>query len=269
MSTWPDRPSLEGLSRVPAPEDSRFIASALRGSWGFDDLARFDSDAVLQHLGIECRESNLGGGEGGPQGLLMPLADGGFRIEVDPSPPEGWRGAPTALREEVSRHRRRFTIAHELAHTLFYWRGGSAPERVAKDSAAQEIFCDALASALLVPPAAAEAMSLHPESVIALHRAYDVSIEVAARALVHAHRESVGWVVICPPNAEEPWVQWGAERSSDAVGPWRALLRIAERVKESDAVAQARLRWRSGGTTLARGLFLTERNQLVVIARAA
>jgi hypothetical protein len=259
-----------GLSQVPPTEAVGPIAHALRSAWGIDDYGVLDLDRALAQSEIEVRCSDLGGAEGGPQGLLIPLSNGGFRIEVDPAPPEGWRGIRGALRDEITRHRMRFVIAHELAHTLFYWRGRGAPERIAKDSESQELFCDALASALLVPRAAAAAAPLRPESVVALHNTYDVSMEVAARALIAAYGDGVGWLMVVPANSGEAWVQWGAERSTEAIGPWKVLMRIMERVRRSGAaVAEGRLRWHSGRTTVARGLLLPERRQLVVTARAA
>jgi hypothetical protein len=178
--------------------------------------------------------------------------------------------ATPALRDEVSRHRVRFVIAHELAHTLFYWRGGGTPERMVKDSKVQELFCDALASALLVPRTAAATAALRPESVVELHQRYDVSMEVAARALISAHSDGVGWLMVVPTEASEAWVQWGAERSREAIGPWRVLSKIIEKARQgAEGIAAGRLRWRSGKTTVARGLMLRERGQLVVTARAA
>jgi hypothetical protein len=223
---------------------------------------------VLGLNSIQFQSSDLGGADGGPQGLLIPLATGGFLIEVDPSPPEGWSSAPLELREEITRHRTRFTVMHEFAHTLFYRCDTRPPERLIKGSVAQEEFCDALASALLVPPEAAAALPLRPESAISLHRKYDVSVEVATRALVQAHEKAAGWLVILPGDRSEPWVQWGADTTRNAVGPWKLLTRLAESVKEEPS-SSGRLLWRNGHTTVARGLYLAERRQLVVTARAA
>lgn len=258
-----------GLTEIPPTTAAGQVAAALRRNWGVGDDAKLDLGEILETVGIELLLSDLGSSEGGPQGLLTPLSEGGYRVEVDPSPPLGWGKASAELREEVSRHRVRFVAAHELAHTLFYWQGRGGPERLLGDSDEQERFCDALAAALLVPPSAAEKMALHPQSVIALHQRFDVSIEVAARALIDAHGDGVAWLMIVPEDASEPWVQWGAERSSEAVGPWGLLSRLAARVRQSETMAEGRLRWRSGRHTLARGQFLAERRQLVVTARAA
>jgi hypothetical protein len=135
------------------------------------------------------------------------------------------------------------------------------------DSAEQERFCDALAAALLVPPSCARELPLRPESVVSLHRSFDVSVEVAARALVGAHRGGVAWLMILPGGQEEPWVQWGAERTRETVRPWRLLTRLAARVKEMPT-PRGRLHWRGGRTTVARGLYLADRKQFVVTASA-
>jgi hypothetical protein len=258
-----------GLTEVPPKSAAGDIAAALRCNWGVEEDGKLDLRDILEALGVELVLADLGGSEGGPQGLLMPLTRGGYRIEVDPAPPLDSGPMSGALREEVDRHRMRFVAAHEIAHTLFYWQGRGGPERLLGDSPAQEQFCDALAAALLVPPAAAGQMALHPHSVVELHKRFDVSIEVAARALVDAHGDGVAWLMIVPDDTSEPWVQWGAERSSEAVGPWNLLSRLAAKVRQTDAIAEGRLRWRSGRQTLARGQFLAERRQLVVTARAA
>lgn len=257
-----------GLNVVPPRGAVEAIASALRKSWGFEESEPLELAVLLELADAEVAIEDLGGGDGGPQGLLVPRREGGFRIEVDPSPPEGWRGAPRALQEEVTRHRLRFTVMHEIAHSLFYRREARPPERLVKGSEEQERFCDELASALLVPRSAAMSMPLRPESALALHRAYDVSLEVATRALVGGHDQAVGWLVVLPEDQSEPWVQWGAERTQEAVGPWGLLSRFAEGAEEKPS-PRGRLRWRNGQTTIARAIYLAERRQLVVTARAA
>ncbi|MGA8746593.1 MAG: ImmA/IrrE family metallo-endopeptidase [Solirubrobacterales bacterium] len=253
---------------MPGLEEARRIAEALRCNWGVAEGGKLDLGEMLDRTGVELVLGDLGSAEGGPQGLLTPLSYGGYRIEVDPAPPLGWGALSQTLREEIRRHRTRFVAVHEIAHTLFYWHGRGGPERLLGDSEEQERFCDALAAALLVPPATAAEMALRPESVVELHKRFDVSIEVAARALVDAHGDGVAWLMIVPEDESEPWVQWGAARSSEAVGPWSLLSRLAAKVRQSGTVAEGRLRWRSGRQTLARGRFLAERRQLVVTARA-
>lgn len=256
-----------GLMEVPPLSAASRIAETLRAEWRQPPDSRLDLEGVLDGLGIELLLADLGGGAGGPQGLLTPLKYGGYRIEVDPTLPSAGVADDDPLQDEIRRHRTRFIIAHELAHTLFYWEGRNGPERLVHDSDEQEQFCDALASTLLVPAASARGLRLHPDSVVSLHRSFDVSIEVAARALIEAHRKGVAWLMVVPDGQEEPWVQWGAERTRDTVSPWRLLTRLADRTKDRPA-SHGRLRWRGGQTTLARGLYLAKRRQLVVTARS-
>lgn len=254
-----------GLMEVPPLGAAPGIASALRREWCQRHDSRLDLEGVLNSLGIALMLTDLGGGAGGPQGLLTPLKDGGYRIEVDPTLPSVGVAGDDPLLDEIRRHRTRFIVAHELAHTLFYWEGRKGPERLVHDSTEQEQFCDALASALLVPSGSARDLPLHPDSVVSLHRTFDVSVEVAARALIEAHQGGVAWLMVVPDGQEEPWVQWGAEKTRDTVSPWRLLTRLADRAKDGPA-SRGRLRWRGGQTTLARSLYLADRRQLVVTA---
>src|SRR4051794_10557719 len=114
--------SAVGLSGVPSVRAVPQLAAGLRDAWGLrpDDLLELRDP--LASVGAELALQDLGGADGGPQGLLIPRTEGDFVIEVDPSPPEGWRDAPIELQDEISRHRMRFTVMHELAHTLFYRR---------------------------------------------------------------------------------------------------------------------------------------------------
>jgi Zn-dependent peptidase ImmA (M78 family) len=91
------------------------------------------------------------------------------------------------MQENLRRHRVRFRVAHELAHTLFYWRRGDRPQRHLLDSASQERFCDAFSRALLVPPAVVARMPVNARTIMDLQEIFDVSLEVAARSLATAH----------------------------------------------------------------------------------
>jgi hypothetical protein len=60
-----------------------------------------------------------------------------------------------SLASEENESHRRFAIAHELGHTLFYDLNGAPPERVIHLSLhdpVEEELCDTFAAALLVPP---------------------------------------------------------------------------------------------------------------------
>jgi hypothetical protein len=203
-----------GLMEVPALGAAPGIARAIRKEWCQPHDSRLDVEGVLNSLGIELILTDLGGGAGGPQGLLTPLKEGGYRIEVDPTLPSVGVAGDDPLLDEIRRHRTRFIVAHELAHTLFYWEGRNGPERLVHDSTEQEQFCDALASALLVPSGSARDLPLHPDSVVSLHRTFDVSVEVAARALIEAHQEGVAWLMVVPDGQEEPWVQMGGREDA-------------------------------------------------------
>jgi hypothetical protein len=114
------------------------------------------------------------------QALLVPRSGGGFEIFVDPT-----RGS--AMTIATLRHRTRFRIAHEIGHSFFYDRAGSYPTRGTSPSPREEEFCDLFASALLVPRSVAASMPLCAESVHSLREGFDVSTQVAGRALAHAH----------------------------------------------------------------------------------
>ena len=121
--------------------------------------------------------------------LLVPRADGSFDIIVDPAPRrEGTEGtSSTAMAPVTKNHRFRFRVAHEIGHSFFYNRLLRPPRRRLPFSRAEEAFCDAFASALLVPPTDADKYSADTVSVFDIHRKYEVSVEAAAHALAHAH----------------------------------------------------------------------------------
>jgi hypothetical protein len=86
-----------------------------------------------------------------PRGVLVPVP-GGFHILLrDLEPRELDIGAPEA--SGLLTHRQRFTLAHEIAHTLFYKNAKENPVdsgEVKKDSDLEEI-CDVAAKRVLVP----------------------------------------------------------------------------------------------------------------------
>ena len=184
------------LERVPPLREAPELARRLRKSWGVGGAAPLDLDAVCRHLGVEIAERPLGAASGGAQGFLVPRHRGGFRAEVDPEPRCGWSLVSPSARAVLRRHRWRFLVCHELAHTVFYEDGPGAPQRMVPGSERQEAFCDELARALLVPRGAAASLPLCPESVLGLQHRYDVSMEIAFRSLVAAHGGAVGWLLL-------------------------------------------------------------------------
>jgi hypothetical protein len=88
----------------------------------------------------------------------------------------------------VRPQRERFLLAHELAHTFFYDRTRDTPRRAFPGgSASEEAFCNAFARALLVPDWVIADGPASPSRVFELASAFDVSAEVAARALADSH----------------------------------------------------------------------------------
>lgn len=187
-SRWPT-PSFRhvpgGTAAAQLAERVRRVCLGREDVWApLRDLGR-----LAEAGGLGLREAQLSAERGMQEGMLIPLANDRFAVTVDPTPRGGWQRFPLALRTELSRHRARFRTAHEIGHTFFYERGAGEPRRALRDSVAQEDFCDAFARALLLPPAAVAELEPSPASILDLHRGYDVSVELAARSMAHAHSE--------------------------------------------------------------------------------
>lgn len=245
------------FDRVPGLDEIPEIARRARRAWGAEPSSRLDLTGICARLGIDIRVVSLQVPDGGAQGFLVPRPTGGFRIEIDPEPRGGWRTVLPSLRRQLERHRRRFLIAHELTHTLFYEGTPEGPRRLVLASSAQETFCDELARALLVPHEAAAALPFEPESVVELHRRFDVSIEVALRALVASHDQSAtGWLLVY--RSDETLVQWtSADRDHTAT----MLDALRQRVVPEDPRPQASARTNGA---VGKALHLPRRNQLIV-----
>lgn len=145
-----------------------------------------DLRGVCRAGGFRVVERELSGGTGGVEAALLPRSRNNFLIWVDPTPRGGWDKIRPRMRPDVRRHRLRFRVAHEIAHSFFFSRDGGQPKRVLPDSPEQEDFADIFASALLVPPEVADATEPTPAGVLDLHERYDVSLQVAVRAVAKA-----------------------------------------------------------------------------------
>ncbi|HEX6752309.1 MAG TPA: ImmA/IrrE family metallo-endopeptidase [Solirubrobacterales bacterium] len=240
---------------MPAKAEAAQIADAARRAWGVEPAARLDVDEVCARLGIEVEERRLGGG-GGIQALLVPKRSG-FKIEVDPEPTRGWP-ADESIRSALRRHRRRFLLCHELAHTLFYSYGEAGPERLVYDSPEQEVFCDELARSLLVPAAVAGAVPFRPRSVVELQRRFDVSMEVATRSVATAQEKGDAWLLLRQDDAIK--VQWTSATNGRTAKMLARLRKAIERAAGSTA-STARL-------PTADVLFLAQRRQAIVTSPA-
>jgi hypothetical protein len=180
LNPWPS----QCLTRI-ALHDAHRLARDVRQS-----VQKRDPQGPMTDLRGVCRaggfrivERELSGSEGGVEAALLPRSRNNFLIWVDPTPRGGWDKIRPRMRPDVRRHRLRFRVAHEIAHSFFFLRDGGQPKRVLPDSPEQEGFADAFASALLVPPEVAVATGPTPAGVLDLHERYDVSLQVAVRAV--------------------------------------------------------------------------------------
>jgi hypothetical protein len=175
-----------------------------------------DFGLLLAAGGFSVAEADLKADQGGHEALMFPGVDGLLHIRVDARPKAGWGTECAELRTETRRHRLRFRVAHEVAHSFFYLRTGDVARRQRSSSPGEERFCDLFASALLVPPAAVLRRPARAASVIALHEHYDVSVEVAARALAQARPDcdvALGyWRGHERSSRTRVEVQWASER---------------------------------------------------------
>jgi len=253
---------------VPEIHAAEELAAQLRSTWlGLDENDPVDPVDACERLGVALAERPRKAPGGQLQGSLMPLSSNSFEIEVDANPHDGWVTLEGQLRDEVLRHRFRFLVMHELAHTLFYEPGEQRPKRLLHASAEQEAFCDRLAGAMLVPPDVARRKPIHPSSILELHRQFDVSIEVAARSLVSAYGDApLCWLLLRNPEGS-PSIQWRPPRAMAARRPWATLEELLGQLGSSkDQTASSQMHWRRGGPTTAHALLLSERRQIVVTA---
>lgn len=179
---WPHRL----LSAVPDAHGAAALATEVREAFADSPTAPVNLAAACHAGRFRIRHRTLGSVVGGHEAMLLPQPRNAFQIWVDPTPSGGWQGRPLTALHETERHRTRFRVAHEIAHSFFFRREGGTPKRVVPDSPRQEAFCDAFAGGLLVPPVAASACAADPQEVIRLHNEYDVSLQVALRALCDA-----------------------------------------------------------------------------------
>jgi hypothetical protein len=168
-----------------------------------------DLDWVCQLAKVEVDRCELGAARRGLQAMIAPRDGNRFSLSVDSSPPDGWGVTPAGLRGPVRRHRERFLIAHELAHTLFYDRSADKPQRKVLDSEEQEAWCDRFAQELLLPGEVAGGAHPTPATIVRLAKRYDVSLQMSARALADHHRQSlVALLVERGQRAPHLRVQW-------------------------------------------------------------
>lgn len=246
------------LDHVPKLEQAPHIAGQVRRAWGVTPTSRLHLGQICDHLGIKVREVSLDVPRGGAQAFLIPNSSGNFTIEVDPEPAGGWPSVARSLRSSLARHRRRFLVAHELAHTLFYEQTSSGARRLVSNSDTQEEFCDELARNLLVPQQAVVTLPFSPSGVIKAQRRFDVSMEVALRSLVSAHGSRIAWLLL--QRDREPQVQWTSARGNVTSECLHALKTLAKHAVRAGFASASLL---STGVR-AEALYLRKREQVVV-----
>jgi hypothetical protein len=197
MASWPDI----AYSAIPPLHVAERLASDVRRAvFGSDrtDVA-CDLKAICVAGGFVARKLLQNHDSTVCEAMLVPRISGGFEIFVDSglSDPH----AP----ERVRRQRRRFRVAHEIAHSFFYDRSSTPAKRLLSGSEQEEQFCDAFASALLVPPTAARSLPCAAASVIELQERYDVSAQVAGLALSQVDGEV--WIVGLAPKQLDKDIQ--------------------------------------------------------------
>jgi hypothetical protein len=151
-----------------AQEAAAQLLDSYRGKWA--DLIPVELHRVAWTLdaSIETVENLAGGAR------LVPVK-GGFRILVGSNLPSG---------------RYRTSVAHELAHTLFYVRDGSLPRRVTQQTKSEEDFCFDVARYVLAPMWLMDSIGINDvrdpaQSFRVLRETLKLSTPVAARVLLH------------------------------------------------------------------------------------
>lgn len=214
---------------------------------------------------FEVEHTTLRGASRGLQGLLIPEREGHFRLLVDPEPPGGWNTVDPKVRGDLERHRSRFLIAHELAHSFFYKQTAYGLQPQVPASPDQEVFCDEFARSLLLPSSAAADARPTAAEIVRLHREYDVSIELAARALVAAHGDALAcWVMVLQADGP-PFEQWRC-RTTYAVNrrnEWLSPLIERARI---NGEASTSVVWQQRGSSDVDAVHLPRRRQVVAVA---
>jgi hypothetical protein len=214
-----------------------------------------DLESKLPAHGIRVRRSRLLPEKGGPQALLIPRDTDGFDIAVDPTP-RRWVEMDSGLHAALLRHRQRFLVAHELAHSLFFDDSAKGlPCRSRPSTAREEEFCDEFARWLLLPHQVVRSEPAEAASVFRLQRAFDVSVQLAARALHEAHGRGP-WIAIAVHRVVGGGAEWKLQWTTGSA-PVDAVDQVTDRILR-DGTA-------SGGSTEGSWIYDDLRHQLVMV----
>lgn len=192
MTSWPHRT----LISVPPLRVAEDLASELRQVFvrGTDaEAGRCDLKTMCAVGGFSVHVATVDAPDR-HEALLIPKDRGGFDIIVSPMTGDFSKEHPTV------RHRLRFRIAHEIAHSFFYDRRHNPAKRTIAGSPEEEEFCDRFASALLVPQRLIQNVEPTAPNVLLLQQSFDVSAQVAGRALALAHPEASVVGLLHRPN---------------------------------------------------------------------
>lgn len=202
---------------LPPLEAACDLATVVRESvWGIGPHEPVTDLQPLLDLGrFDLSEADLAVDRGGQEAMMFPGAKGRLYIRVDSRPKQPWGTQNLTLQAQTRRHRLRFRVAHEVAHSFFYDRTGRSQKRSRRSTPAEERFCDLFAGALLIPTQAVAGTCPDAERVIQLHEFFDVSVEMAARRVAEVHAGlgvAVGyWREEDPCLAEAVRLQWASE----------------------------------------------------------
>ena len=185
MTDWEGWEATRFVS-VPALEVAAELAhavarAALGDNWE-SASGRCDLREICRQGGFNAQRLDRRFSTSSHDALLVPQQNGTFSILVDPLPKN-----EVTLADDLARHRNRFRIAHEIGHSFFYDRRVPPPLRLFPCSDKEEAFCDEFASALLVPRSIIRNITPSPANVFVIAQKYDVSVELAARAVAKVH----------------------------------------------------------------------------------
>lgn|GEM_PF-6999252 len=251
---------------------ARYCAERLRAEFASEE-APVDVIALATALGCTvCRPQRINKARTVEGDLRAHRDRDRFRIRVDPTPRRGWIGMSPALKAKVARHRFRFRVCHELGHTFFFERGrGKGPKRARPWLASEELWCDEFARSLLVPRAPASQMPLSADSPFALQARFDVSLEVAARALFAASNQKAHiaiwfWptgVDVDPSALLRQWVSF----NTSSLRHWRETALVAEAMTTGQAQGELASLTRSLPRLSATARCDRSRRQVLVVAK--